>query len=176
MKSIIWDKYQKLEEINENWNIKTYRARIEPIIKEISYKNRDDYYLVYRRIEKLKSEIKIYDIIEEENKIYIVIDNNNNEKLLDIDKILKDEAEIKKEIVLENEGSPVSKKEIMELFKKEKSMYKIRFESIENNKTIRGTGSGFFCELDNFNFPIKYALFTNNQFLKEINIQKGKTI
>ena len=38
MKSIIWDKYQKLEEINENWNIKTYRARIEPIIKEISYK------------------------------------------------------------------------------------------------------------------------------------------
>ena len=54
--------------------------------------------MVYRRIEKLKSEIKIYDIIEEENKIYIVIDNNNNEKLLDIDKILKDEAEIKKKL------------------------------------------------------------------------------
>ena len=35
-------------------------------------------------------------------------------------------------------------------------------------------GSGFFCKLNNF--PIKYALFTNNHVLEEYNIEINKTI
>jgi len=61
---------------------------------------------------------------------------------------------------------------IFELFKMEKSMCKISFE---NKKGLECHGSGFFCEID-FNFPIKYALFTNNHVLNELNIEIGKTI
>jgi len=53
----------------------------------------------------------------------------------------------------------------------EKSMCKISFET-DNGEP--GKGSGFFCEIDNF--PIKYALFTNNHILNETNIENGKTI
>jgi predicted KAP-like P-loop ATPase len=77
MPSKIWNKYKIIKEINSNSNIKTYLARIEPIIKEIIPKNKDDYYRIYERLEKLKEEINIYEIIEENEKIYIVIDNND---------------------------------------------------------------------------------------------------
>ena len=46
--------------------------------------------------------------------------------------------------------------------------------SFETNKREIGKGSGFFCEIDNF--PIKYALFTNNHILNESNIEIGKKI
>ena len=46
-------------------------------------------------------------------------------------------------------------------------MCKISCETI--NGKIR-KGSGFFCEI-NINFPIKYALFTNNHILDESNLQ-----
>ena len=42
MPSTIWNKYKKVKEIEDNSNIKTYLTRIEPIIKEISYKNRNE--------------------------------------------------------------------------------------------------------------------------------------
>ena len=54
----------------------------------------------------------------------------------------------------------------------DKSKCKISFETLENNK---GKGSGFFCEI-NIDFPIKYALFTNNHVLNEFNIEIGNTI
>ena len=79
MPSTIWNKYTIINEINKNSNIKTYLTRIEPIIKEINYKNINEYYIIRERIERIKNKIKIYDIIEEENnKIYIVIDNNKD--------------------------------------------------------------------------------------------------
>ena len=59
----------------------------------------------------------------------------------------------------------------MNLFKLEKSMCKIPFETIKGEK---GKGTGFFCELGDF--PIKYVLFTNNHVLNEESIQIGKTI
>ena len=118
----IWNKYKKIKEVDNNSNIKTYLARIEPIIKEISYKNMNEYLLIREKIEKIKNKIKIYDIIEEEDKIFIVI-NNNNEIISEIDKlILKDKIEIKKEGILKEQGNPVSKNEVDELFKMEKSM------------------------------------------------------
>ena len=48
----IWNKYEKIKEISNN-NIKTYLARIEPIIKEIKPKDKDDYIQIYEQLEKI---------------------------------------------------------------------------------------------------------------------------
>ena len=161
-----------IKEINSNSNIKTYLTRIEPIIKEIIPTNKDDYYRIYERLEKIKEELNIYEIIEEYEKIYIVIDNND-ELLLKIDKlILSNELDIIKEGSIQGHGNPISKDEILNLFKMEKAMCKISYETIDGKI---GKGSGFFCEID-INFPFKYALFTTNHVLDEANIEIGKII
>ena len=84
-----------------------------------------------------------------------------------IDKIILSEGLIiEKEGINEGHGYPIKKNEIFELFKMERSMCKI----------LSGEeGSGFFCEFDN-NFPIKYALFTNNHVLNEFDIKIGSKI
>jgi len=174
MPSKIWDKYKKIKEIeSNNSNIKTYIVSIQPIVKEIIPTNKDDYYIIRERLEKIKEEeeLNIYEIIEENERIYIVIDNNE-ELLLKIDKlILSDELFIEKQGIIKGHGRPITKEEIFNLFKMEKSMCKISFET-ENGEI--GKGSGFFCEIDNF--PIKYALFTNNHVLNKSNIEIGKII
>ena len=167
----IWDKYKKIKEINSNQNVKTYLTRIEPLIKEIIPKNKDDYDIIYDSLYNLKNELNIYDIIEENDKIYIIMDNNMeiNDK---IDKLIKsEELNIEKEAILEGHGNPINKQEILNLFKMEESMCKIKFERMENNKIKKGKGTGFFCEIENKNFPIKYCLFTNNHVLNETNIE-----
>ena len=140
----IWNKYTLIKEVNKKSNIKTYLARIEPIIKEITYNNKNEYFVIREKLEGIKNKIKIYDIIEEEDKIYIVIDNNN-EIISEIDKlIIKNESEIKKECILKGQGNPVSKKEIIELFNMEKSMCKILYEKIENNEIKKGKAKWIF--------------------------------
>ena len=174
MPSKIWNKYKIIKEIEDNSNIKTYLTKLEPVIKEIIPKNKEDYFIIMERLErlKLKEGIKIYEIIEEDDKIYIVIDNND-ELLSKIDKlILSDELDIRKESIIQGHGRPIEKDEIFNLFKMEKSMCKIPYE---NKKGEKCQGSGFFCEFA-FKFPIKYALFTNNHVLNELNIEIGKTI
>ena len=69
----IWNKYKKIKEIKTNKKMNTYLARIEPIIKEIIINNENEYNIIKERIEKIKNIIKIYDIIEEKDRIYIVI-------------------------------------------------------------------------------------------------------
>ena len=44
-------------------------------------------------------------------------------------------------------------------------MCKILYERIVNNEIKKEKGTGFFCEINDF--PIKYALFTNNHVLKK---------
>ena len=69
-----WKKYEKLKEIdNSQSNIKTYLARIEPIVKEIKPKDKDDFIIINQKLEELKNEIKIYDMVEEDDLIYIVL-------------------------------------------------------------------------------------------------------
>ena len=166
----IWNKYTKIKEINYNSNIKTYLVRIEPILKEIIPKDINDYFIIKQRIEILKNKYKIYDIIEENEKIYIVIDKEIN---IEIDKIiLSNELDIKKEGIIEGHGKPITKKEILNLFEMEKSMCKISFENIESK--VHGKGSGFFCEINNF--PFKYALFTNNHILNKSSIEVDNII
>ena len=86
----IWNKYTKIKEINSNQNIKKYLTRIEPLIKEITPKDKDDFYAIYDSLYNLKNELNIHDIIEENDKIYVIIDNNKeiNDK---IDKLIKSE-------------------------------------------------------------------------------------
>jgi len=175
MPSKIWNKYKKIEEFKSNSNIKTYLTRIDLVVKEIIPKNIDDYYAISERLEELKEEFNIYEIIEEDKRIYIVMDNNE-ELLLKIDNlILSDELNIKKERIIQGHGRPITKDEIFNLFKMEKSMCKISCEKIDGKKL---KGSGFFCEIDinNINFPFKYALFTNNHILNESNIEIGNII
>ena len=174
MLSSIWDKYSILKEINKNSYIKTYLTKIEPIVKEIIPKNHYEFLLIKERLESIKNIIKIYDIIEENDIIYAVIDNDD-ELISKFDKLMSlDELTIKKESVLKTHGKPVSKKEILDLFDLEKSMCKIFFQKIENKKINEGSATGFFCEL--YNFPIKYALFTSNHVLDEKNTKLGNII
>jgi len=174
MPSKIWNKYKMIKQIEVNSNIKTYLTKIELIVKEIIPKNKEDYFIIMARLEnlKLKEELNIYEIIEENDRIYIAIDDND-ELLSKIDKlILSDELDIKKESIIKGHGRPIKKNELFDLFKMEKSMCKISYENIKGEEC---QGSGFFCEID-INFPIKYALFTNNHVLNELNIEIGKTI
>ena len=167
----IWNKYSLIKEVDKKSNIKTYLARIEPIIKEISYENKIEYLVIREKLEEIKNKIKIYDIIEEDNKIYIVIDNNN-EIISEIDKLLlKEKIEIKREGILKEQGNPLNKNEVDELFKMEKSICKIIYEKKVNNKIKKGKATGFFCEIEEF--PIKYGLFTNKHVLGEDDIKKG---
>ena len=54
MPSKIWNKYKMIKELQSNENIKTYLTRIEPIIKEIIPKNKNEYYLIIERLIKLR--------------------------------------------------------------------------------------------------------------------------
>ena len=172
MAKTIWSIYQKIKEIdNKNSSITTYLAKIEPIIKEIKPKDESDYIIKYQRLEKLKKEIKVYDIIEEDGKFYVIIDNNEELSKKVDNLILSEELNIRKDSLVEGKDTPIKKNEISELFKMEKSMCKIESITVTNEKR---TGSGFFCKLDNC--PIKYALFTNNHIIDESNIEFGDKI
>ena len=101
--------------------------------------------------------------------------DNNEEEISKIDKIIsKDEINIQNEGILKGQGNPITKKEILELFEMEKSMCKISYENIRDNEIKNGKGTGLFCKIDNY--PIKYALFTNNHILNENNIKIGNKI
>ena len=76
MLSKIWNKYTKVEENKSISNIKTYSAIIEPIVIVITPKDKNEYYFIKEKIEILKIMNKIYEIIEKNNIIYIIMDNN----------------------------------------------------------------------------------------------------
>ena len=103
---------EKIKEIPNN-NIKTYLARIEPIIKEIKLNDKDEY--IYEKLEKLKKEIKVYDIIEENEIIYLVIDNNQKSNNIVDNLLLTKELDIKKEGIIEGHSAPIKKDEIINL-------------------------------------------------------------
>ena len=53
----IWEKYQKIEEMNSNSKIKTYKAKIEPIIKEITFEDKKYYYNIKKKLEIIEKKI-----------------------------------------------------------------------------------------------------------------------
>jgi len=153
----IWNKYNKIEEISSKGNIKTYKAKIEPIIKEIIPSNKNEYNNILYNLQNYKD--SIYEIIEEDSKIYVVLLNDNNINLDDINII--------KESYNDN-NIPITKYEINRLFLKEEAMCKIITDNIENNSKVYGTG--FFVKLNDN----KYGLLTNNHIINKIDI--GNTI
>ena len=55
-------------------------------------------------------------------------------------------------------------------------MCKIKSEKLKNNVIQAGKGTGFFCEIEKKDCPIKHALFTSNHILNEDNIKPGNII
>ena len=167
----IWNKYTKIKEINSTSSVKTYLTRIEPLVKEITPKNKDDYDIIYEKLTNLKYELNIYDIIEENDKIYVIFDNKKeiNDK---IDKLISlEENNIKKEVNVKGHGAPINKSEILKLFEFEESMGKLHCKILEKNKIKEGTATCFFCQMEKDNFPIKYCLFTNNHALNKTSLE-----
>ena len=152
----IWNKYKMIKELYSNKNIKTYKAKIELIIKEITPRNKDEYNNILFYLQNYQN--LIYELIEENNKIFVVLLNDN---------INLDSINIIKEGYKDN-NSPITKHEINELLLKEKAMCKLISDNIENNSKVYGTG--FFVKLNDN----KYGLLTNNHIIN--NIQIGNTI
>ena len=97
MPTDIWNKYKKLKEIeSSNSNIKTYLVKMEPILKEIKPKDINEYLIIKEKIEILKNKYKIYDYIEENEKIYIVIEKEINKEI--------DELLLLNKLYIKNEG------------------------------------------------------------------------
>ena len=116
-------------------NVETYEGNMKILFKKIKIKNENDIFY-YKSILNNK---KIYDIIQEENNIYIYYDSNEN-----IDELLNNNFIEKKEAIIDYE--PIKKNEIMNLFEKEDSMCKIKFRRIKDNNLENMIGSGFFLE------------------------------
>jgi len=84
-----------------------------------------------RKIRNNKIIIKINEIIEEDNKLYVIIDNNEEIASKFDNLILSEKSIIEKESILKGHGRPITKGDILDLIKMEESMYKISFERIE---------------------------------------------
>ena len=120
----IWGKYQKIELMDSNSKIKTYKAKIEPIIKEIIPEDKEDFFRIKERLEFIEKNYEIIEMIEQEDKFYIVI-NRENEINSKIDNLLlTDDLYIKKESKIENHGNVIPKSEI------------IKFKYFDSKKSI----------------------------------------
>ena len=167
MPNSIWNIYQQIEELDYDSKCRSILSSLQVIIKEIQPKDDNEYNYFKENLEYLKTsnEIKIYDIIEENGKIYVAIDANS-EISEQFNLLIYKEEIIRKEGNVKNTNLPISKKELINLFKMEKAICKINYLNPQN---YEGTGTGFFCEIDNKSIPIKKALFTNYHVLNESN-------
>ena len=150
------------EEINDNDNqIKTYKAKREFLIKEIFTQNNEEKLLKRRIIKDMEKDIKIYDIIERENSILVVIDPDTNISAIFETKIKESNPNLIKESNIH--GKNLTLTEIQKLYDYgKKRMCKININNIQE--------SGFFLEIKNnlnLNIPFKRALFTNNHVISE---------
>jgi len=151
-----------LEEISGNDNrIKTYKAKREFIIKEIFVLNNEEKLLKRRIIKGMEKDIKIYDIIERENSILVLIDPDANNSTIFEAKIKGSIQNLVKEVNIGGKSLTLAK--IQNLYDYgEKRMCKININNIH--------GTGFFLEIENnlkLNIPFKRALFTNNHVISE---------
>ena len=157
-------------------NIKIVLSSLESLIIEITYEDKNEYNLIREKIHLIKDKMKIYDIKEDNNRIYIIIDRSLDKASKFRQLLLLDVKELKKESVLEGQGEPITKTEISNLLNMEKSMCKIILEKCQDNQIKIGKANGFFCEIEIEDCPIKHALFTSNHILNEDNIKPGNII
>ena len=83
---------------------------------------------------------------------------------------------VQKEFVPKEKVDPITKSEKDELYSYSSAMCKIPCKIVENNQTKDAFGTGFFCEINDNNIPIKKALFTNNHILNKSSIEINKEI
>jgi hypothetical protein len=159
-----------------NQNIKIILSSLETLIIDVTYKDKNEYNLIREKIHLIKDKIKIYDIKESNDSLYIIIDRNLDKASKFRQLLLLDIKELKKESVLESHGEPITKTEISNLLNMEKSMCKIIIEKCEDNQIKKEKANGFFCEIEKEDCPIKHALFTSNHILNEDNIKPGNII
>jgi hypothetical protein len=157
------EKKEEIETYEGNMKIKFKKIKIK---NENENENENEYYL-YKSL--LINNNKIYDIIKEDNIIYIYYDIN-----LNIDEIIN--IKENKECVIKGHNEPINKKEIEELFKKEDAMCKIKSKKLINGKLEDIDGSGFFIEIDMKDILFKKCLLTNNHILNENDIKLNKEI
>ena len=166
------EKYSKGNEIDNTGNYYV-ELKIKLISKDITDKNEIIFFNNLLQNSNFKEQVHIYDIIEENDILHII---STIENITKIENLLKDKSNITKEGILFQNSKPITKKEIDNLYKHEKSMCKIKMEIIVNNETYNGIGTGFFCSINIKDIPFKKVLFTNNHILNEQSIKVGKTI
>jgi len=158
---------------NTNYSLIGIKRQIEQVMNDVI--NKADINFINQQLNNINLIVNnisenIRKISNELNQIKCnddkTIKQNNNQK-----DIKNNNALNQKNMTLMIDITPITVKEINELLEKDKSMCKILYETLDK-KT--GISSGFFCKLDNF--PIKYALFTNNHILNESSIELGKNI
>ena len=81
------ENYIEIEKEENNFKsneVITYKAKREFIIKEIYIQNEEEKISKIKIIKNITNEnnIKIYDIIEKENSIFIVIDSDNEKSII----------------------------------------------------------------------------------------------
>ena len=74
------------------------------------------------------------------------MDNNNKVSDQFDELMMSDKLDFKKEAILKGHGNPITKEEILDLFKMENSICKISFEKLINNEAKIGKGTGFFMK------------------------------
>ena len=162
---MVLENISNIKIIGKKENIETYEGYMKIKFKKLIIKNENELYY-YKSILESK---KIYDIIKDNNIIYIYYDTNE-----DLDDILnKNEY---KEAKIKEHCGPINKKEILELLKKEDAMCKIESQKIKNGKLENIYGNGLFLKLNNKDIPFKKCLITNNHILDENDIKINEEI
>ena len=171
------ENYIEIEKEDNNFKSKeviTYKAKREFIIKEIYIQNEEEKISKIKIIKNITNEnnIKIYDIIEKENSIFIIIDSDN-EKSIIFDNLLLEKSKDKnfiKEVIIKGNGNYLKLSDIQLLYKEgEKKTCKINIDNIN--------GSGFFLEInENLGIPFKKVLFTCNHVINENYLKSNNKI
>ena len=172
----IWNFCKQVETVeNENTNYTYYKAKLDIALKEIKAQNSQEKLILFNKIEKIKRSdiIKVYDYFDENDKIFILLEDDK-EKMSNFNKYIYDEEEKTiKEIAIRNHGVPIQQTEITKLFQKgTESMCKIHI--LKNGKS--GTGTGFFCSIRHSNLNLNVVLLTNNHILDEEFLKEGNII
>ena len=161
----IWEKFKKLEEYENQNNdkFKTFRVQKEYYLKQLPYQTDEEKFSILGKIEIMKNEIKIYDIIEEEFCVYVLIECEN-EQLNKFDNLFNNSS-FHCESTVKGQGKYSKLFEIKKLYDKGENKI-VKIDIINNNKKVKGTG--FFFQTDqNLNLPFSKALITTNYVLNE---------
>ena len=132
---VFWSRISNVKLSKKSKNTETYEANMKILIKKVKMKNENEIFYFKNKINE--KEKKIYDIIEDNNILYIIYDINE-----DIDELINNNTIKEKEAIISYE--PIKKDEIFKLFEKELAICKIKFKEIKNNKIEDMKGTGFF--------------------------------